>query len=160
MAILKSRLHNIIAEKSLEAIQNLRLDQNMLQSRNEHGESLLHIVTLRNDVAIVRHMLDLSLDINLTDNDGWTALQTAAENDCDKVIPVLLVAGADVDERDKYGKTPLMVAVNRKAVSSAEALVAGGANPTLADNSGTTSIELAKKLRLHTLLPLLKGEIH
>lgn len=55
-------------------------------------------------------MLQKGADPNIQDADGWTALHQAASRGNVNMIKAVLAAGGDVDAKDKFGKTPKMVA--------------------------------------------------
>jgi len=78
------------------------------------------------NIAVVQYLIDRGADVNLqrwskkhsSDKSlavagatGSTALHVAAANGCTKVVELLLRNGAIVDIRDKYGSTPLSVAI-------------------------------------------------
>lgn len=80
--------------------------------------------------------------------EGLTALQVALLFERDEMVKFLVKeAGADVNKRDKNGKTPLMVVAEEKLpLDYAEALVyPGGADLSLVDREGNTAADLAKQ---------------
>ena len=59
----------------------------------------------------VKLLLAKGIDPNIqTPDDGWTALMSAAEGGRTETVRVLLDYGANVDDKNKYGDTPLWVA--------------------------------------------------
>ena len=56
-------------------------------------------------VPVVRALVEASADMNLTDNDGRTALMLAADWGHVEVVRLLVDAGADKDLADKDGRT-------------------------------------------------------
>lgn len=61
-------------------------------------------------VSLLLHK-DAALSMESKDKAGCTALFRACQNGCDKVVPVLLRAGADPETTRKDGFTSLMTAV-------------------------------------------------
>ena len=58
-----------------------------------------------------------SAELNAMDNKGRTALHVAAANGLVDAVNVLIQRGARLDERDKYGKTPLDLAVENATIA-------------------------------------------
>ena len=58
-----------------------------------------------------------SAELNAMDNEGRTALHVAAANGLVDAVNVLIQRGARLDERDKYGKTPLDLAVENATIA-------------------------------------------
>ena len=56
-------------------------------------------------------------ELNAMDNEGRTALHVAAANGLADAVNVLTHRGAPLDERDKYGKTPLDLAVENATIA-------------------------------------------
>lgn len=63
-----------------------------------------------------------------------------------------LAAGVDVNQRDEFGRTPLMIALDSGATQLAEALLVSGANPNLVDAKGKTAITYARDFQARRLL--------
>ena len=59
-------------------------------------------------------------------------------------IKALLEAGANINTRDGYGKTPLHSAIKTKQVSSVMLLLDSGADVNVRDRSGRKALEEAK----------------
>ena len=77
------------------------------------------------------------------DGGGLTALTYAARENCIQCAKELVEAGADVNQRTKYGWTPLLVATQNRHYRLAAYLLDHGANPNLANNGGWSPLYLA-----------------
>lgn len=84
-------------------------------------------------------------DVNARDKrHGLTLLISAAIFGQFDVMQILLEAGADVNARDNYGKTPLMFVAERGRHKSVELLLKAGANPNI-KNKSRTALDYGKK---------------
>jgi len=77
------------------------------------------------------------------DGGGLTPLSYAARENCMECARLLLEAGADVNQRTKYGWTPLLVATQNRHYKLAEYFLAHGANPNTPNNGGWSPLYLA-----------------
>ncbi len=62
-----------------------------------------------------------------------TLLHIAAYCDRTRIVHALIDAGADVNDKDIYGYTPITMACFRGCKGSAETLASRGADPTIQD---------------------------
>ena len=104
-----------------------------------------------NDVETIKEFLnqDKTL-VNTPDNDGNTALMTAAEHGHNAVVNTLLergAAGANINAQNKKGATALMFAANyghsETVAALLAALPAGGAGIDIQNNKGYTALIMA-----------------
>ncbi|MCB2050370.1 MAG: ankyrin repeat domain-containing protein [Novosphingobium sp.] len=107
------------------------------------GDSALHIVTQRRDVAWIRFLIAKGADPNLQNTKGVTPLGLAVGVGFIEGAQALLDAGARVDDASQTGETPLITAVHRRDVAIVRALLKAGANPDRADNSGRSARDYA-----------------
>lgn len=110
------------------------------------GESALHIVTARRDVAWVRFLTARGANPNIEDVKGVTPLQIASRLGMIEAVEVLLKAGARVDNANSSGETALMAAVHRRDLAMVRLLLTNGANADRSDNSGRTARDYAALL--------------
>ncbi|MDP9088056.1 MAG: ankyrin repeat domain-containing protein [Pseudomonadota bacterium] len=82
-------------------------------------------------------------------------LSAAASGDSLK-IQVLMDQGAALDERDKQGRTPLMLAVINGRREAVGLLLARGADPNAADHSGRTPLQMARQANSREIAALLE----
>lgn len=112
-------------------------DTNVQDTR---GRTALMLAVEKLNFEIARTLLRTCPDLSLKDDKGQTALHVASANKCTTgLISILVEAGAEVDERDFMGKTPLHLASR----STALALVAQGASTEVRDLKGKTALHCA-----------------
>ncbi len=92
---------------------------------------------MRGDDVAVRALIAEGEDVNAAQGDGMTALHWAAKNRSAGLARALLDAGAEVGAGTRIGRyTPLHVAAQAGAGEVVEVLVAAGADPERAIESG------------------------
>ena len=89
--------------------------------------------------------------------------QTAVERGDVAALSALLERGEDVDSRDRYGQTALMLAAINDRVEVVRLLIAAGANTDLQGSgapgfAGKTALDLAKDLGREEIADLLRSE--
>jgi quinoprotein dehydrogenase-associated probable ABC transporter substrate-binding protein len=98
---------------------------------------------LASDEDRIRFLVEKGADINKRDKQGYGALQAAARNRNDKLIPLLVSLKADVNGRDNDGFTALIHAAERNHVPTIRALVAAGADLEASVDGGFGPLSLA-----------------
>lgn len=75
------------------------------------------------DVQQVEQLLSEGTDLNQTDDEGYSALQAAAENDHLAVVKLLVSKGANVEYKDEYTALQLAeMAENHEVVAYLKSL--------------------------------------
>jgi ankyrin repeat protein len=104
----------------------------------------------------VRVLLAFGADVRRKSRLGFTYLPYAAYyRDDEALLKTLLRFGAQMDEKDNYGWTPLSCTVEYDQYKSAQVLLDNGADPNIPDNIGWTSITRAVSSNSHQVLKLL-----
>lgn len=107
------------------------------------GETALHIVTARRDLAWIEFLVAKGANVNARNGRGATPLQLAVSMGFAEGVESLLAKGARVDEANAAGETPLITAVHRRDTGVMRTLLKAGASPDRADNSGRSARDYA-----------------
>eukprot|EP01116_Phalansterium_solitarium_P006137 TRINITY_DN18442_c0_g1_i1.p1 TRINITY_DN18442_c0_g1~~TRINITY_DN18442_c0_g1_i1.p1 ORF type:complete len:268 (+),score=41.87 TRINITY_DN18442_c0_g1_i1:130-933(+) len=98
-----------------------------------------------NDIKKLRDLVDSGVDINLVDDldSGATPLLIAASNGSKHCMELLLSRGANVNQANARGVTPLHNLISKRFDSQAVWLIMQGADLNKPDNKGHTPRDLA-----------------
>ena len=112
------------------------------------------------DFNLAEKLLADGVDINLGyEPMGWTALHFTVENNCIESAKWLLEKGADPNQQDASGWTPLLLSIDWEGdcgqrerdikgtfpyPAMTELLLKHGANPNVKDKSGESPLRLAR----------------
>jgi ankyrin repeat protein len=112
----------------------LKQDPKLINARDGDGKTALHWAALYGQTKMMELLLAEKADVNSLDKDGFTPLHWAATFNQSDAVKVLLANKADTTIKvQKYGWTPLRLAVIHGHMATAEALLNGGADPNLED---------------------------
>jgi len=116
---------------------------------DEPDEISILFYAIRNYATIeaIEILLEYGIDINQSDDNGITALDTAIKFKRLDIIKLSIDRGIDInDSRRKSGITPIMLASCFSSVETIELLLEYGADINAKDNYGMTSKDYARKL--------------
>lgn len=137
---------NVMEGPRVEAPPDQRVTRERLEAWLAEGADVqteLANAVLASDPERIRFLIEKGADINKHDAQGYGALQAAARNRSDKIIPLLVELKADVNGRDKDGFTALIHAAERNHVATIRALVAAGADLEASVDGGFGPLSLA-----------------
>ena len=109
------------------------------------GVSLLWEAVLKNDLCLVKQLLSMGANPNITTNDGWTPLHLCAQNYYVECAKILISNHADVNHKDKWGKNVISVAAywSENRGEMINLLLSHGANPHDKNYFGISAIDIA-----------------
>jgi ankyrin repeat protein len=127
-----------------------------LNARGKNGVTALISYVWRDQVDVVKGLLDRGASVNLQDGDGDTALHGAAQSGNVEIINLLLLKGADPNIQNKVGGTPLMWAAAYGNDKVVEVLLQHRADATLKDGDGKTAKDWARQNKRDSVLQILQ----
>lgn len=118
------------------------------------GDTALHAAAFAYDNEMARLLVGAGADVRARNRRGAEPLHAAVIGVPDSpnwdparqeaVIVYLIGAGADPDARAAGGVTPLHRAVRNRCSAAVSALLRGGADPTVANDRGSTAADLTR----------------
>ncbi|XP_031417020.1 fibronectin type 3 and ankyrin repeat domains protein 1 [Clupea harengus] len=123
------------------------------------GCTALHWATDGGHLPVLQHLLQDGCKVDVRDRvSNWTPLMRVSAVSGDAEMAALLIrAGADVNVKDRDGKTPLMVAVLNNHEELVKLLLENGADKHAKNGFGLGAIEMAKSFERKNILRLLTG---
>lgn len=136
--------------KQSQKKQKSRLKVPNLLDRLRSPEKQFLAATANYDVPKIEELLKRGVNIDVEDENGWTALHSAAKSGVAKVIRLLIEKGANVNTGGKvwFRRTPLHVAAasdheERLTVTAGLLLLENGAEVDAKDTRGETALIIA-----------------
>ena len=108
--------------------------------RSAQDESPLMLAALHGLLAECQGLIERGADVN---KPGWAPLHYAATNGHLAVMQLLIEENAYLDAESPNGSTPLMMAAHYGTPSAVKLLLESGADPTLKNNPGLSTIDFA-----------------
>lgn len=138
---------HIAARAGKNKVVSFLLDHHArINAKNLHGQTPLICAAKAGNACTISLLLKKKALPNIADDLGMTPLHHAAQLSTPKIIGLLLTAPATkeiIDTVDKYGKTPLIYAINRLHIPTITILLRSGANPNVKDVRGMTAMHYA-----------------
>lgn len=134
---------------TLEAVIKIPEDLNLVDSTN--NTLLIHALIFCEE-KIVNFLLEKGADCNKKGMGGKVPLMFAKDKD---TMQLLIAKGANIEERDEKGLTPLMEACKEGNFEAAKYLISLGVNLNVADNQEVTPLKYAALKKNYSLVELL-----
>ncbi|XP_010008212.1 PREDICTED: BRCA1-associated RING domain protein 1, partial [Nestor notabilis] len=127
---------------------------NTIARRNYKGETLLHVASIKGDLAAVEQLLKNGADPNVKDNAGWTPLHEACNHGHREVVELLLQHRALVNTTGYQNDSPLHDAAKNGHVSIVELLLLHGASRDAVNIFGLQPADYAESEKMKSVLML------
>ncbi|XP_063817725.1 poly [ADP-ribose] polymerase tankyrase-2 isoform X1 [Pseudophryne corroboree] len=112
----------------------------------------LHLAAGYNNLEVAEYLLQNGADVNAQDKGGLIPLHNAASYGHVEVAALLIKYNACVNATDKWAFTPLHEAAQKGRTQLCALLLAHGADPTLKNQEGQTSLDLVTADDVRALL--------
>jgi ankyrin repeat protein len=117
-------IHEAAYRGDLATVQRLIAgDKSLLNARTSSQETPLHRAAQAGQVEVVRFLIGQGVEVNATAYNGFTPLSLTTGG---SVAKLLIDAGADLNRKDNWGKTPLQGALQERHAEVVDAIVASG----------------------------------
>ncbi|MFT5823762.1 MAG: ankyrin repeat protein [Crocinitomix sp.] len=116
-----------------------------LSTKDTYGNVLIVLAAEFQLKPIFDFAMKLKANVNLTDNNGMTALHFAIKNGNKKMTNKLIAAGANVNTVNNAGDTPFILAASSNNSEVIAKLVAANADLNVVNSDGDTPLILAAK---------------
>ncbi len=137
----RNAFHEAVDHANPETVRLIRSAGGNPMARDTWGKTPLSLALKKSPETV---MAVLGGNANVVDSDGNTPLHAAVqERSGPEVIRTLVQARFPVNNRNRTGSTALLLAVRNGDEAAARALLAAGADPFAADNSGASALSIA-----------------
>ncbi|EGI65299.1 Ankyrin repeat domain-containing protein 54 [Acromyrmex echinatior] len=117
--------------------------------QTERIQRNMRLAATRNNVSLMKSLLEFGVSPNNHDDHGRTPLHISACRGYTEIVRLLLENGADPNQRDCIGNTPLHLAMVNSKLSVVTLLLTAGTDVLALDSYGYNPLQLAKaKLRM------------
>ena len=130
---------DIVVAPDTEQVKILLQNGAIVDSRNEHKATPLHVAARSNNIDAVSLLVEHGANLEARNFKGATPLNNASREGSAEIVAYLIHKGCDVNAQANDGKTPLHNAVYRNRIDVIRMLVLNGADTTLRDQYKKTA---------------------
>jgi len=158
----RTPLHVAAFQSRYDAVRALVAGGSNINALENDRYDVITIAAVKDDVRMVKLAIELGGNpAAITSRYDGTALIAASHLGHDTVVQALIDAGAPLNHVNNLGWTALMEAVvlgdgGKRYVATAKALIAAGANKTIADRNGITPLQHAQARHYQGLVAVLE----
>lgn len=141
-----AQLYNASKAGNKNVVQTLLAQGVHPNSKDKQGRTLLWWSASAGRVPITNLLLKQEcMELNESDNNGWTPLHVASSNGHVEVVKLLLDKRADFSVTNTNGRTPLHVTSSNEHVEVVKLLLRKGAIANIVDKRAKSALTLASK---------------
>jgi|694.fasta_scaffold128050_2 ankyrin repeat protein len=117
--------------------------------RDENGNYLITYAIIKNNIELLKLILDKECRIDITDQEGRSVLYLPIKYAYNEIIDLLInydktnVGVSIIDMKDKFNNIPLHYAIFFKNLSAIDSLIKVNSNTNIGDENGNNSLHLA-----------------
>lgn len=138
-------IYDACRKGNVELIKQLtKSHPDTINQPNKSGYTPLLIAGYRNQLDVVKVLLELGAKVNALSEDG-TVLTAACFKSNTELVKILLEQHADVNVKNNAGTTPIMFAIMAENEEIVRLLLANKADINAMDNANKSVIEYAKE---------------
>ena len=125
-------------------LQDLVSNGVTLNAQDEEGLTAMHWASREGHLGFVKFLCERGADMNLKSNEGQSALHEAIVTGQISVVKLLLKHEAtDVEQQDRFGRTPLLIAAQHGYPTILSALLKSNADLSAKTKKKNTALHLA-----------------
>jgi ankyrin repeat protein len=139
-----------VDEHISEKIEDNNLQSRCINTKNNAGLAPVIVACERNNVEIVKILVEYGADVNTCDAKGRSTIAVASFCGCREVVEYLLSNPTTVsliNKTDETGCTPLWLAARTGDLTMVKMLIDAGADATMKNNEGLSPSEAAEKFK-------------
>ncbi|XP_065677445.1 uncharacterized protein LOC100203916 isoform X1 [Hydra vulgaris] len=159
--LLKCKADVTISEMNMKSILHLAIENchsstlqllikngcsSLINKPDKDFKRPLHYAAISNDVESIKILIQVSADIDVTDNEEKTALHTAAEyGHFNCLITLVQTSARNINGMDEKGRSPLHLAAKNGWIKTTLTLIEMGAQISGRDDSSWTPLDYAAR---------------
>lgn len=133
----------------------VKLKPDTIHTKNAAGFNPLIIAGYRNQLAVVKFLLDHGVDVNVESPEGPAILGGCYKGNLE-LTQLLITYKANVNAVNVHGTSALMYAALSKNIDLVKLLLKHGANKNLVEKSGKNALQYAQMSDSKEIIALLK----
>ncbi|CAH2322308.1 fibronectin type 3 and ankyrin repeat domains 1 isoform X2 [Pelobates cultripes] len=142
----------------LAVAQYLRKQGATWESRDKCGSTAMHWAADGGHLKVIQWMINDGCEVDVKDHQSeWTPLmRVSAITGNTDIAQILIIAGANVNAKDRDGKTPLMIAALNNHENLVRLLIEKGAKCDIKTEYGISIMDMAKAFNRQSVVDILE----